>query len=98
MKEEIDALLEAQTRLAEHVMHMDRVMYLQRAMIIGLRDYVVETSGTNREEAMQRLSRLARQSYDRVMLSIGDTNPGYAEQIDIRPTLPDGDTDFWMFP
>jgi hypothetical protein len=95
-EEETEIILE---KLNAHMMGMDKLIHWQRAAINGLREFVVETSGVDRDEAMQRISQLTRQSYDRAMTSLGEgSSAGYVEQVDIRKDMPDGDSDFWMFP
>ena len=98
MNNEIDILIHAQTKLAETVLRLEQQMYFQHAVILGIRDYLSVMSTVDKAAAPKAISALARKNYDRIVVRIGDSDPAHAERIDIRPSLSDGDTDFWQFP
>ena len=85
-------------KLNAHMMGMDKLIHWQRAAITGLREFAIESGGLNREEAMQRISTLTRQSYDKAMLELGENESAeYVGQIDIREDFP-ADSVFWRAP
>ena len=92
---ETDIVLE---KLATHLNTLDKLIHWQRAAITGLREFVIESGELDREEAMQRISTLTRQSYDKAMLELGEReSAAYVKQIDIREDFPD-DSVFWRAP
>ena len=86
------------TELAETVLRLEQQLYWQQSVILGMRDYLAVSAASNRESVPKQVSLLARKRYDEIVTRIGDHNPSHAERIDVRPSLPGGDTDYWQFP
>ena len=59
---------------------------------------LAKVSAKEAAELIEELSATTRKYYEETLQQVGDTDPAFAELLDIRPYMQDGMTDKWQFP
>ena len=89
-------------------MDEDQIRYLHQlrmyeatkvqALVVWVNAHLEKLTGKPKAELSEAFNALHRDIYDEQITSIGDTDPSYAEYLDLRPDLPGGYSDQYQFP